>query len=270
MVFPLSIPATLGSAFGWRTHPISGKRQFHKGVDIGAPMGTPVLAAFGGKVAIADWLGGYGLTIVLLHDEGQEETLYAHLSEVLVKEGEIIQQGQAIGLVGSTGYSTGPHLHFEVRQVTANGWEAMDPGTQLEYALAEIVGSLEIAGNQTSPDVFASLIDSVQFGEASEEVAFKAFSKSQKARQSQDVLGKLVKSVRSRSASVGEPRPTSEKKKAKTNIFRDFENLVEYLEIEIGFSTYNTVLPFPVKEANLSASSDSSQGTKSKDDKRPI
>ena len=234
-------------------------------------MGTPVLAAFAGKVAIADWLGGYGLTIVLLHDEGQEETLYAHLSEVLVKEGEIIQQGQAIGLVGSTGYSTGPHLHFEVRKVTADGWEAMDPGTQLEYALAEIVGSLEIAENQIYPDVLASLIDSVQFEEASEEVvAFKAFSKSQKARVSQDVLGKLVKSVRSRSASVGESRSTSEKTKAKTNIFRDFENLVEYLEIEIGFSTYNTVLPFPVKEANPSDVSDSSQSAKSKETKGKI
>ena len=252
MVFPLAIPANLGSAFGWRTNPISGKRQFHKGVDIGAPMGTPVLAAKMGKVAIADWLGGYGLAVVLLHDEGKEETLYAHLSEVLVKEGQIIEQGQAIGLVGSTGYSTGPHLHFEVRKVTAEGWEAMDPGTQLEYALAEFVGSLETADSQSSPYALAGLIDSLQFGEVREkEAAFQAFSKSEKAEASQDILGKLVM------------RPVSpqkaEKSKAKINVFRDFEQLVAQVVVEVGFSNSQTLQPFPVAKPNESDSSDSAK-----------
>jgi murein DD-endopeptidase MepM/ murein hydrolase activator NlpD len=106
-------------------------------------MGTPVLAAYAGQVAIADWLGGYGLTVVLEHAEGTAETLYGHLSELFVKEGEKVKQGDVIGLVGSTGNSTGPHLHFELRELTREGWLAMDPGTQLEYAMAEFVGSLE-------------------------------------------------------------------------------------------------------------------------------
>ena len=148
MVFPLAVPTAITSAFGWRLHPISGQQQLHQGVDFGAPLGTPILAAFAGKVAIADWLGGYGLTVVLSHDEGTKETLYAHMSEVLVKEGEEVVPGEPIGLVGSTGFSTGPHLHFEVRELTPDGWVAMDPGTQIEYALAELLKSLQVAEAQ--------------------------------------------------------------------------------------------------------------------------
>jgi murein DD-endopeptidase MepM/ murein hydrolase activator NlpD len=143
MIFPLAIPSPVTSLFGWRTHPISGGRNFHAGIDFGAPMGTPVLAAYAGQVAISDWLGGYGLTVVLEHAEGTAETLYGHLSELLVKEGEEVKQGDVIGLVGSTGNSTGPHLHFELRELTREGWVALDPGTQLEYAMAELVGALE-------------------------------------------------------------------------------------------------------------------------------
>lgn len=148
MVFPLAVPTAITSAFGWRINPISGSQQLHQGVDFGAPLGTPILAAFAGKVAIADWLGGYGLTVVLSHDEGTKETLYGHMSEVLVKEGQEVVQGEPIGLVGSTGFSTGPHLHFEVRELTPDGWVAMDPGTQIEYALAELVKSLQVAQAQ--------------------------------------------------------------------------------------------------------------------------
>ncbi|HIK09079.1 MAG TPA: peptidoglycan DD-metalloendopeptidase family protein [Oscillatoriaceae cyanobacterium M33_DOE_052] len=148
MVFPLAVPTAITSVFGWRLHPISGRQQLHQGVDFGAPLGTPILAAFAGKVAIADWLGGYGLTVVLSHDEGTKETLYAHMSEVLVKEGQEVVQGEPIGLVGSTGFSTGPHLHFEVRELTPDGWVAMDPGTQIEYALAELLKSLQVAEAQ--------------------------------------------------------------------------------------------------------------------------
>ncbi|WP_231636965.1 MULTISPECIES: peptidoglycan DD-metalloendopeptidase family protein [Planktothricoides] len=143
MIFPLAIPAPITSLFGWRTHPITGDRRFHNGIDFGAPMGTPVLAAYAGQVAIADWLGGYGLTVVLDHAQGSAETLYGHLSELFVKEGEEVKQGDVIGLVGSTGNSTGPHLHFELRELTREGWVALDPGTQLEYAMAELAGMLE-------------------------------------------------------------------------------------------------------------------------------
>ncbi|WP_305082415.1 M23 family metallopeptidase [Oxynema sp. CENA135] len=153
MIFPLSIPAPITSLFGWRTHPIFGNRQFHSGTDLGAAMGTPVLAAYTGQVAIADWLGGYGLTVVLEHNDATEETLYAHLSELLVQPGENVKQGQVIGRVGSTGNSTGPHLHFEWRQMTPEGWVTLDPGTQLEYALAQLVRSLEIADAQGSDEL---------------------------------------------------------------------------------------------------------------------
>nr|WP_304941342.1 M23 family metallopeptidase [Tychonema sp. BBK16] len=108
-------------------------------------MGTPVLAAYAGQVAIADWLGGYGLTVVLNHKKNSQETLYGHLSELFVKPGEWVKQGDAIGRVGSTGMSTGPHLHFEIRQMTAQGWVAIDPGSQLEFALARMIGTLETA-----------------------------------------------------------------------------------------------------------------------------
>jgi murein DD-endopeptidase MepM/ murein hydrolase activator NlpD len=145
LMFPLSIPAAITSVFGWRIHPISGSHRFHSGTDLGAPMGTPVLAAFEGKVAIADFMRGYGLTVVLQHDKATKETLYAHLSEIFVQPGEWVEQGTVIGRVGSTGLSTGPHLHFEVRQLTPEGWLAMDPGEMLTYALANFMQSPQLA-----------------------------------------------------------------------------------------------------------------------------
>lgn len=145
LIFPLSIPAPITSLFGWRIHPISGDRRFHSGTDLGAPLGTPVLAAYAGQVAVADWMGGYGLAVVLHHNEGSEETRYAHLSEVFVQPGEWVEQGTVIGRVGSTGNSTGPHLHFEFRQLMPDGWVALDPGSQLEYALGQLLKSLQTA-----------------------------------------------------------------------------------------------------------------------------
>ncbi|MBD2742908.1 M23 family metallopeptidase [Coleofasciculus sp. FACHB-1120] len=144
LIFPLAIPAPITSLFGWRTHPISGTRRFHAGTDLGAPLGTPVLAAFAGKVAIADWMGGYGQAVVLKHN-GTEETLYAHLSEILVQPGQQIEQGTVIGRVGSTGNSTGPHLHFEIRQLTQEGWIAIDSDAYLEYGLAQMIKALQTA-----------------------------------------------------------------------------------------------------------------------------
>ena len=145
LLFPLAIPAPITSLFGWRTHPISGEQRFHSGTDLGAPLGTPVLAAFTGRVVLADWFGGYGLAIGLEHNKGQQQTLYGHLSEIFVQPGEWIEQGKPIGRVGSTGASTGPHLHFEVRQRTAEGWVALDAGEQLETSLAQLAKSLEVA-----------------------------------------------------------------------------------------------------------------------------
>lgn len=144
LLFPLAIPAPITSVFGWRIHPISGDQRFHSGTDLGAPMGTPVLAAYAGQVAIADFLGGYGLAVTLSHNKGNQETLYAHLSEIFVKPGEMVKQGMVIGRVGSTGNSTGPHLHFEFRQRTPDGWVVMDAGQQLEYALAQLMKAMQV------------------------------------------------------------------------------------------------------------------------------
>ena len=145
LLYPLAIPAQITSHFGWRLHPISGDWRLHSGTDIGAATGTHVLAALAGRVAIANFLGGYGLTVVLEHSNGTQETLYAHLSEVFVEPGQEVTQGTVIGSVGSTGNSTGPHLHFELRQQTEEGWVAVDAGAQLEYALARFVQSWETA-----------------------------------------------------------------------------------------------------------------------------
>ncbi|MEC4812467.1 MAG: M23 family metallopeptidase [Scytonema sp. PMC 1069.18] len=144
LMFPLSIPAPITSLFGWRTHPITGDRRFHSGTDIGAAMGTPVLASESGQVEIADWVGGYGLTVVLNHNNAQQ-TLYGHMSEIFVQPGQQVEQGTVIGRVGSTGNSTGPHLHFEVRHLTPEGWVATDPAANLEYALNQLVQSLQTA-----------------------------------------------------------------------------------------------------------------------------
>jgi len=145
LLFPLSLPSAITSAFGWRIHPVLGSARFHAGTDLGAPQGTPVLAALDGKVEIADFVGGYGLTIVLQHTKGTEQTLYAHLSEIFVQPGDTIKQGEAIGRVGSTGLSTGPHLHFEFRKLTQEGWTVMDPGPALEYALLNFNPSQQVA-----------------------------------------------------------------------------------------------------------------------------
>lgn len=113
LVWPADGPIT--SPFGWRTHPIFGTQTFHTGIDIGADYGDTVVAADGGVVIYADWMGGYGKAVIIDHGGGIS-TLYAHNSQLVVSEGQRVQKGQQISLVGTTGYSTGPHLHFEVRQ----------------------------------------------------------------------------------------------------------------------------------------------------------
>ncbi|HSM82445.1 MAG TPA: M23 family metallopeptidase [Nodosilinea sp.] len=138
-VFPLSTPASISSLFGWRMHPVHQSWRFHAGTDLAAPTGTPVLATRAGRVSVSDSLGGYGLTVILRHDDERLESRYAHLSQLAVKAGEWVEQGEVIGLVGSTGVSTGPHLHFELRQLTDEGWVAVDPVEVLEYGIANLM-----------------------------------------------------------------------------------------------------------------------------------
>lgn len=110
------------SPFGWRIHPLFGRRLFHTGVDIGAARGSPIHAAADGVVILASWYGGYGNAVVIDHGSGLS-TLYAHCSVIYVHKGQTVRKGQVIALVGSTGNANGPHLHFEVRE---NG-TAVDP-----------------------------------------------------------------------------------------------------------------------------------------------
>lgn len=113
----------ISSGFGWRRHPISGGHKFHSGIDLAAPSGTPIVATAAGTVASADWYGGYGLCVTVDHGNGYV-TLYGHLSRIAVSAGQTVQPGQTLGLVGSTGSSTGPHLHYELRR---DGY-AVNPG----------------------------------------------------------------------------------------------------------------------------------------------
>jgi murein DD-endopeptidase MepM/ murein hydrolase activator NlpD len=150
LIYPLSSPAPTTSSFGWRTHPITGSRRFHSGVDIGAPMGAPVVAAGTGIVMSSGWLGGYGKAIVIQHN-GVQQTLYGHLSEVFVQPGQRIEQGTVIGRVGSTGNSTGPHLHFETKVATTDGWVAIDPGDDIQYALDNLRRAAPFAQRDLPP-----------------------------------------------------------------------------------------------------------------------
>lgn len=127
--YPLPYAVPITSSYGWRSNPVTGEWLFHSGIDLGAPMGTPVLAAKSGRVEVAGWSGGYGNLIELSHESSG--TRYAHLSEIHVTPGQQIAKGQQIGLVGSTGRSTGPHLHFEILTPTADGWLTSDPAPYL-------------------------------------------------------------------------------------------------------------------------------------------
>lgn len=113
--FRLPCHGPISSGFGYRIHPILGRRRLHTGIDFAAPEGTPIYAAAAGEIFHAGWLGGYGRCIIILHGDGIS-TLYGHCSVLEVAPGQYVRRGQMIGRVGSTGFSTGPHLHFEVRK----------------------------------------------------------------------------------------------------------------------------------------------------------
>ncbi len=113
-IFSWPVTGTITSPFGWRSNPFGGSPEFHPGLDIAAPSGTTVTAAAAGTVIMAQWYGGYGNYVLIDHGGGYS-TGYGHLSAIYVSNGQSVTRGQAIGAVGSTGQSTGPHLHFEVR-----------------------------------------------------------------------------------------------------------------------------------------------------------
>lgn len=125
MVWPAPGYGTITSLFGNRYHPVLGYNRMHTGIDIGAPSNAGIIAANKGTVILAGWQDGYGNTVIIDHG-GNIATLYGHASRILVSAGDEVEAGQVIAKVGSTGLSTGPHLHFEVRK---NG----DPVNPLDY-----------------------------------------------------------------------------------------------------------------------------------------
>jgi murein DD-endopeptidase MepM/ murein hydrolase activator NlpD len=134
------VPGHITSGFGYRVHPILGYRRFHRGLDIGARHGTPILATTDGQVVRAGWGGGYGNVVELRHSGGLA-TRYGHMSRIAVSGGQRVRQGQVIGYVGSTGLSTGPHLHYEMFR---NG-QLVDPRSVRFASRSQLEGS-ELAG----------------------------------------------------------------------------------------------------------------------------
>jgi murein DD-endopeptidase MepM/ murein hydrolase activator NlpD len=134
LLYPLPRYYPITSPFGWRIHPIRGDQEFHQGTDLGAPTGVAVLAAYSGRVLAAGSMGGLGNGILIAHDP-RTRTRYGHLERIKVSVGQWVQQGEVIGLVGSTGLTTGPHLHFELWAKQANQeWLPLDSTEKLLIA----------------------------------------------------------------------------------------------------------------------------------------
>jgi murein DD-endopeptidase MepM/ murein hydrolase activator NlpD len=129
------VPGMVSSNFGFRRHPILGYNRMHKGMDFRAGYGTPILAATDGQVSAAGWAGGYGKQ-VRIHHPGGLMTSYSHMSRIVAQPGSIVRQGQVIGYVGSTGLSTGPHLHYELYR----GGVPVDPASVKFTMRAQLSG----------------------------------------------------------------------------------------------------------------------------------
>ena len=147
MAWPVPGYTRITSSFGMRTHPITGVYKLHTGVDIGAPMGAQFVAANDGIVTYAGWNTAYGMMVIVDHGGGIT-TLYAHGSEILVNVGDTIYQGHPVLKVGSSGYSTGPHAHFEVR-INGDYVEPLDYITSYSSATQENINDNEITNETT-------------------------------------------------------------------------------------------------------------------------
>jgi murein DD-endopeptidase MepM/ murein hydrolase activator NlpD len=126
-ISPLAGAWRLTSLVGYRKDPFTGVRQYHNGIDMAVPMGTPIRAAMGGTVVSTGYSNVYGNFVIINHDSGYQ-SMYGHMSKILTRKGSVVGQGTQIGLVGSTGYSTGPHLHFTLYK---NG-AVIDPRTLIK------------------------------------------------------------------------------------------------------------------------------------------
>jgi murein DD-endopeptidase MepM/ murein hydrolase activator NlpD len=145
---PSSWPVRSGyitSKFGYRNHPIYRKSRFHAGVDFAGKRGTPVLATADGVVTFSGWQSGYGRLVEIRHVDGLK-TLYGHNQKNLVKEGDMVKKGETIAKLGSTGRSTGPHVHFEVRK---NG-RAVNPLKYVGSKKPKAIDPLRYVGNNKS------------------------------------------------------------------------------------------------------------------------
>jgi len=134
LLYPLAMAAEGQDPWGWRFSSSRGRWRMHTGLDLVAPRGTPVLAVLPGRVHLVSWIDGYGLTVVLDHGGGRR-SLYGHLEAVAVRPGQWLQGGEVMAAVGSTGRSSGPHLHFEWRQQQGADWVARDPTPLLPTVL---------------------------------------------------------------------------------------------------------------------------------------
>jgi len=141
--------ASLTSGYGMRVHPVLGGRRAHKGIDLAQPTGTPVYATADGVVSKAEWFSSYGLYISLEHG-AEIQTRYGHLSRLNVAAGQQIRKGDVIGYVGSTGRSTGPHLHYEVR-IAGESVNPV-PYLQADAATKPALVALAEGGAQGGPD----------------------------------------------------------------------------------------------------------------------
>ncbi len=132
--FPLTAPAPITAWFGLQTNPLTKLQTFNRGVNLKAPEGTIVLAAFSGRVLNTGILGELGQTVILGHG-AQARTRYGHLASIMVKPGQWVQQGDLLGTVGKTGKTTGSQLHFELWQLFEKTWQALDPKNLLKFEL---------------------------------------------------------------------------------------------------------------------------------------